>query len=91
MGGIIMPSDDDNVQSLVQEFHGEVQEREYCLGDDCPKKNCEICSAADRAKFKLDVTDEYRQKVKTGYYTTTCVEVVDKITGQRKYVYTRPG
>ena len=85
-----MPND-DSLQDDVRTFHGEVMEREYCLGSDCPDKNCAICLAADKRKFNWDITDDYRKKVKAGYYTTTIVEVVDPETGKKKYVYTRPG
>ncbi len=83
--------DDDSLQDNIRAFHGEEMEREFCLGNECPSKNCTICPAADKRKFNWDVTDSYRQKVKTGYYTTTVVEVVDPETGKKKYVYSRPG
>ena len=82
-----MPSDDETVRA----FHGETMERQYCLGEECPDKNCKICPAADKAKFVLDVTDSYRQKVKGGYYSTSIIEVVDPVTGKKKYIYSRPG
>ena len=83
--------DDSTLADNIKSFHGEEMEREFCLGEECPKKNCRICPAAGKAKFVLDVTDRYRQSIKEGYYTTTIKEVVDPITGEKKYVYTRPG
>ena len=68
----------------------ELEERNFCLGEECPDKNCKICSAAWNARFVLDVTDSYRRSVKTGYYTTTVMRYIDPVTGKEKFCYTRP-
>ena len=88
-----MPNDDSTL-SIVKQFHGEEQDKEFCPGkDECPHFNdCKVCPAAAKARFVNDVVDSegYRSRVKDGYYSTSIKEVVDKITGKKKYVYTRP-
>lgn len=65
-------------------------ERVYCLGKDCPDKNCRCCRACGQIGSLMDVTDNYRESVKTGYYSSTIMRVVDPKTGKEKYFYTRP-
>ena len=73
-----------------QSNFNEIDERKFCLGEECPDKNCKICPAAWNARFILDVTDSYRRSVKSGYYTTTVMRYIDPVTGKEKFCYTRP-
>lgn len=57
--------------------------------EDCRYKNCEVCIHGGE-NTKLDVTDSYRQSVKTGYYSTTIIPVKGK-DGKIYYVYVKPG
>ena len=73
-----------------QSNFNEIDERKFCLGEECPDKNCRICPAASHARFVLDITDSYRRAVPTGYYTSTVMSYKDPVTGKTKYCYTRP-
>lgn len=68
----------------------EKEERVYCLGEECKDKNCRCCRACGQIGHLMDITDTYRQSVKTGYYSSTIMRVVDPKTGKEKYCYTRP-
>ena len=76
--------------SQKQSSFNEIDERKFCLGEECPDKNCRICPAASHARFILDITDSYRRAVPTGYYTSTIMSYKDPVTGKTKYCYTRP-
>ena len=66
----------------------DVEDRKFCLGEDCPDKDCKICPA-NKSRGVLDVSDSYRDAVKNGYYTSTVTKYKDPITGKEKYCYTR--
>lgn len=66
-----------------------VEDRKFCLGQSCPDKNCKICPA-EKSVPVMDVTDNFRKAVKTGYYTSTIMSYKDPVTGEEKYCYTRP-
>ncbi len=56
---------------------------------DCSDMNCKICPHCGQ-NTKMDVTDSYRQSVKTGYYSTSIIPVKGK-DGKIRYVYAKPG
>ena len=68
----------------------EKEEQVYCLGKDCPDKNCRCCRACGQIGSLMDPTARFRQRAETGYYTSTVMRVVDPKTGKEKYFYTRP-
>ena len=64
----------------------DIDEREFCLGDECPQKYCEICPA--KRTTRLDQTDTFRRNKK--FYTSGIIEITDPKTGKKKIIYARP-
>lgn len=66
-------------------------ERDFCLGEECPDKRCEICPA--KKCTMLDVTDNFRNHPSispNGYYSSGgIVRIRDKETGEIRYAYSR--
>ena len=54
----------------------EKEEQVYCLGKDCPDKNCRCCRACGQIGSLMDPTDRFRQSVETGYYTSTVMRAL---------------
>lgn len=66
-----------------------IDERNFCLGDDCPQKYCEICPA--KRTTQMDPTDSFRSQNKRGFYTSGLVEITDSKTGEKRLAYARNG
>lgn len=66
----------------------EVNERGFCLGEDCPDKQCQICWA--NKTTMLEPTDSYRKSVPNGYYSSGgIIQIKDPQTGKTHYNYAR--
>ena len=57
---------------------------------DCTDMNCKICIHCGE-NTKMDVTDSYRQSVKSGYYSTTLIAIRDNDGNFIRYEYNKPG
>lgn len=68
-----------------------MDEKKFCLGEDCPDKKCELCSAEHRPIFKEpDHYTTHASLSPSGYYSSGgLVHVRNPKTGKMEIRYAR--
>lgn len=57
----------------------------------CKEKNCKNCYHFGKDPSSMEYTDDYRKKVKKGYYSSSLIEVRDENGKFIEYRYNKNG